>query len=102
MLVQLLRIARHGSPQRHGVSFLNFLAWATDLRYASDVRSRYPHPEHAYWITDAEAEIHRAADRLIEINARMNSARLRDFMLELRRQQDKKPMISDATRSHPP
>ena len=50
MLVQLLRIARHGSPQRHGVSFLNFLAWATDLRYASDVRSRYPHPEHAYWI----------------------------------------------------
>lgn len=79
---------------------LDFLAWATDPRYASNVRSRYPHPEHAYWITDAEAEIHRAADRLIEINARMNSARLRDFMLELRRQQDEKSMTSDAAGSH--
>jgi hypothetical protein len=69
---------------------LDFLDRATDPRYACDVQSRYPRPEHVYWITHGEAEIRRAAARLIEINARMNSARLRDFMLELRRQRDEK------------
>ena len=79
---------------------LDFLAWATDPRYACDVQSRYPRPAHVYWITDGEAEIHRAAKRLIDINAKMTSARLRDFMLELRRQRDEKHAASDAARNH--
>lgn len=79
---------------------LDFLAWATDPRYACDVQSRYPRPENLYWITNGEAEIRRATDRLIEINARMNSARLRDFMFELRRQRDQKPANSDTAGSH--
>jgi len=80
---------------------LDFLAWATDPRYACDVQSRYPRPENLYWITHAEAEIRRAAERLIEINARMNSARLRDFMLELRRQRDEKWATVDAAGRYP-
>ena len=78
---------------------LDFLAWATDPRYACDVQSRYPRPAHVYWITNGEAEIRRAAERLIEINAKMTSARFRNFMLELRRQRDEKHAASDAARN---
>ena len=79
---------------------LDFLAWVTDPRYACDVQSRYPRPADVYWITNGEAEIRRAAERLIEINSKMTSARFRNFMLELRHQRDEKHAASDAARNH--